>query len=132
MRLRPIPVASPHSSASSPVVTPEALSELILATVAEMQEDVATLELRAHEAAGAERAYRQSRATAYLATEGQVAEREAKADQVVAELRYAAKLAEDLKVAALEAVRCRRAKLSALQTLASSMRAELELTRTQP
>lgn len=102
------------------------LAALIVDTIGEMEADIAVLEERSVAAATADRGYRQNRATAYLATSGTVGERESSVEQLTADLRHAAKLAEDLKVAALEAVRCRRAKLSALQTLANAMRAEIQ------
>lgn len=82
--------------------------------------------------AQAERAYRLAKATAILAVGGTVLEREAHADQATADLRYARDLAEGLKVSALEAVRSRRAMLSATQTVANLYREEASFDRTGP
>lgn len=80
--------------------------------------------------AEAEHAYRSAKAMAYLETEsGTVAEREAHVYAIMGEHRRTRDLADGQKVAALEAVRSRRAQLSALQTLISAHRAEVELAR---
>jgi hypothetical protein len=80
--------------------------------------------------AEAEHAYREAKAMAYLETEsGTVAEREAHTYATVGEHHRDALLADGQRVAALEAVRSRRAQLSALQTLIASHRAEAELAR---
>jgi hypothetical protein len=82
------------------------------------------------EYAEAEHAYRSAKAIAYLETEsGTVAEREAHVYAIMGDLRRARDLADGQKVAALEAVRSRRAQLSALQTLIAAHRAEAELAR---
>ena len=80
--------------------------------------------------AEAEHRYRSAKAMAYLETEsGTVAEREAHVYAIMGEHRLARDLADGQKVAALEAVRSRRAQLSALQTLIAAHRAEAELAR---
>ena len=80
--------------------------------------------------AEAEHEYRERQAMAYLETEqGTVAEREAHVYAVVGDWRRRRDLADGQKLAALEAVRSRRAQLSALQTLISAHRAEAELAR---
>ena len=80
--------------------------------------------------AEAEHAYREAKAMAYLETEsGTVAEREAHVYAIMGGLRRHRDLADGQKVAALEAVRSRRAQLSALQTLIAAHRAEAELAR---
>jgi hypothetical protein len=80
--------------------------------------------------AEAEHAYRESKAMAYLETEsGTVAEREAHTYAIVGEHHRAALLADGQKLAALEAVRSRRAQLSACQSLIAAHRAESELGR---
>jgi hypothetical protein len=82
------------------------------------------------EYAEAEHAYRSAKAIAYLETEqGTVAEREAHTYAIMGDLRRARDLADGQKVAALEAVRSRRAQLSAIQTLIAAHRAEAELAR---
>jgi hypothetical protein len=80
--------------------------------------------------AEAEHAYRERKAMAYLETEsGTVAEREAHVYAIMGDLRRLRDLADGQKLAALEAVRSRRAQLSALQTLIAAHRAEAELAR---
>jgi len=80
--------------------------------------------------AEAEHEYRERQAMAYLEMEqGTVAEREAHVYAVVGDWRRRRDLADGQKLAALEAVRSRRAQLSALQTLIAAHRAEAELAR---
>jgi hypothetical protein len=80
--------------------------------------------------AEAEHEYRTQNAMAYLETEsGTVAEREAHVYALVGDYRRARDLADGQKLAALEAVRSRRAQLSALQSILSAYRAEAELAR---
>jgi hypothetical protein len=67
---------------------------------------------------------------AYLETEsGTVAEREAHVYALVGDFRRTRDLADGQKLAALEAVRSRRAQLSAVQSILSAYRAEAELAR---
>lgn len=80
--------------------------------------------------AEAEHKYREAKAMAYLETEsGTVAEREAHTYAAVGEHRRDRDLADAARLAALEAVRSRRAQLSALQTLIAGYRSEAELAR---
>jgi hypothetical protein len=80
--------------------------------------------------AEAEHTYREANAMAYLETEsGTVAEREAHTYARVGEHRRARDLADGHRVACLEAVRSRRAQLSALQSVIAAHRAESELGR---
>jgi hypothetical protein len=80
--------------------------------------------------AEAEHQYRSARAMAYLETEsGTVAEREAHVYALVGEHRRTRDLADGQRVACLEAVRSRRAQLSALQSVIAAHRAESELAR---
>jgi hypothetical protein len=80
--------------------------------------------------ADAEHEYRTRNAMAYLETEsGTVAEREAHVYALVGDFRRLRDLADGQKLAALEAVRSRRAQLSALQSILSAYRAEAELAR---
>lgn len=112
-------------------ITNARLNELILDAIQGLQLDIVTLEERSVDAADADRDYRQVKATAYLKTKGTVSEREALVESATRDPRHRAKLADDMKVAALEAVRCRRATLSALQTLANSVKTEWDATREQ-
>lgn len=86
----------------------------------------------AREYADAEDAYRMARAQAHAQTEGTVDERRAAVDLATSKERRAAHYAEAMKQAAVEAVRARRAQLSAWQTLAAAHRAEAELAKYGP
>lgn len=84
--------------------------------------------------ASAENAYRQAKAISYLTikslpdnVKATVATLEAMVDKSVQEERQRAYIARSLKEAALENVRSIRAQLSALQSIAASVRSELEL-----
>jgi hypothetical protein len=54
------------------------------------------------------------------------------ADSAAVHLRKARDIAEGMKMAALEAVRSRRAQLSAVQSIANAVKAETEFARTGP
>lgn len=82
------------------------------------------------EYAQAEDAYRMARAKAYLESAGTVDERKSRADLATSEQRQRAHLADGMRQAALEAVRSRRAQISALQSLLNAHRAEAEFART--
>jgi len=89
--------------------------------------------------ASAEALYRKAKAAAWLETPRSrngdkltAAEREAMVDATTADERYARDLAQDMRIAALEAVRSRRAQLSAFQSLLAAERSESELARTGP
>lgn len=85
------------------------------------------------EYADAEQTYRQAKARAWVeAPAGTVPEREAHVNGLTAEERRAKDLAEGMRQAALEAVRSRRAQISALQTLANQRREEAAFARTGP
>ena len=95
----------------------------------------ADLEAQTVSYAEAERRYRQARAKAFLEVVGKnVAERESKAEleSGISDLRFARDVAEGRKAAALEAVRSRRAILSAEQTLTKLVTVEAEFSRTSP
>jgi hypothetical protein len=78
--------------------------------------------------ADAEHSYRLAVAKAWmLNTQGTVNARKAQVDADTADLRRVRDIAEGMRVASLEAVRSRRAQLSALQSVAASMRADLEM-----
>lgn len=82
------------------------------------------------EYAVAEDGYRMAHATAYLAADGPVNERKARADSKTSKERQRAHLADGMRQAALEAVRSRRAQISALQSLLNAHRAEAEFAKT--
>jgi hypothetical protein len=89
---------------------------------------ISELARMAREYAEAEHAYRIARACAYLqAPNGRVAERNAWVDQACSEQMLRVRMAEGLRMAALEAVRSRRQQLSALQSVARAVRAEMEM-----
>lgn len=114
-------------------LTARDLIERMIETSRALDAAQSELEDAVREEARAENEYRKARASAYLATEGRtVAEREARVDQATDTVRYAAHLAGGMTKARLEAVRNRRTQLSTLQTIANSVRAEIELARTGP
>lgn len=87
--------------------------------------------------AEAERSYRHGKAEAWVMVREELPgstakEREAWVDSTTADLRFERDVAEGMRQAALEAVRSRRAQLSALQTLANAHQAEAEFARTAP
>jgi len=95
-----------------------------------LDKGVAALRDAAVEYAEAEHKYRETKAMAYLETEsGTVAEREAHVYALVGGHRRDRDLADGQRLAALEAIRSRRAQLSAVQSIISAHRAEAELTR---
>jgi hypothetical protein len=87
----------------------------------------------AKKAAQAEMDYRQAKSVAWLqAREGTVPERQAHVDAAVSDKRFARDLADGERVAALEALRSRRAQLSALQSISAAWRAEAEHAKFGP
>lgn len=108
------------------------LNRQLLEAADNVRAALADLEERAVAYAQSERQYRLAKATAYLATSGTVAEREAHAEGAVNELRYQRDLAESLKVSSLEAVRSYRGILSAVQTVARLYEQEASFDRTGP
>jgi hypothetical protein len=80
------------------------------------------------ESAEAEHALRKATAVAWLeAPKGTVPQREAWVEAETADLKRDLDLAEGTRYTALEAVRSRRAQLSALQSLLAAHRAEAEM-----
>lgn len=116
----------------SDLLTPRRLIETMIAVSAELDKAQAELVTRAREAASAVNEFKKARASAYLASSGTVGEREAHVDQSTGTLRYQAHLAEGLEKAALEAVRNKRAQLSALQSISAAVKAEAELLKYGP
>lgn len=84
----------------------------------------------ASEWAEAEHEYRQAKAQGWLAAKGTVNERESMIEIRAGDLRRRRDIAEGMRMAALEAVRSRRAQLSALQSILAAHRAEAEYDRT--
>lgn len=94
---------------------------------------VQALSQAARTAAVAEQDYRQAKSIAWLkVTDGTVPERQAHVDAAVSGQRLARDIADGERVTALEALRSRRAQLSALQSVAAAWRAEAEHARYGP
>ena len=94
---------------------------------AKIDAGVQALTVAASKAAHAEHEYRLEKARQWMTVrEGTVPERQAQVDGACADLRLVRDLAEAERMAALEALRSRRAQLSALQSLAAAHRAEAE------
>lgn len=110
-------------------MNPSQLNHLILEAVADVRNGLTVLRDSSQAAAETDQQWRSARARAYAMTSGTVAERDAAVEVETGHLRYAAKLAEDLRVSALEAVRSHRAILSAVQSMAAMARSEAELLK---
>jgi hypothetical protein len=110
------------------------LNQQLLDAAERLRQSLDDLYQRSVEYASAEQAYRHGKAVAFLSTTGAktVAEREARAENAINDLRYRRDMAEGLKVSALEAVRSNRGILSAMQTLASLSKEEAAFARTGP
>lgn len=80
----------------------------------------------------ADHEYRQARASSWMRTHGTISDREAQVELRCGDLRHERDTAENLKAAAMESLRSRRAQLSALQSLMGAARAEAEFARTGP
>jgi hypothetical protein len=93
-----------------------------------LDKGITSLRENAVQLADAEHSYRLAVAKAWMASgDGTVQARKAQVDADTADLRRVRDIAEGMRVASLEAVRSRRAQLSALQSVAASMRADLEM-----
>lgn len=102
------------------------LSKKIDAGVREMAD-------RAREYAEAERAYRKEKSAAWLrAPAGNVPQRQAWVDAETADLRFTRDLADGMRQVAVEALRARRAQVSAWQSLLAAQREEASFARTGP
>lgn len=104
-----------------------------------LDEGLRALRQFANEYAATESAYRKAKASKWVEaptsekrSEWTTAEREAWVNAETADLRAARDIAEGMRQAALEAVRSRRAQISALQSLLAADRAEAEFVRTAP
>lgn len=97
-----------------------------------LDKGIAALRSQAEEYATAEDVYRMAHAKAYLAAEGAAHLRKAEADLQTSQERQRAHLADGMRQAALEAVRSRRAQISALQSLLAAHKAEAEFAGTGP
>jgi hypothetical protein len=113
-------------------MNPAELNDMLHAAAADLYEAHRLLEERVRSSATADKAWRLARAKAYARTSGTVNERDAEVELETGDLRYEAKLTEDLRVAGLEGVRSRRAILSAYQTLTNLSREEANFARVGP
>lgn len=111
---------------------PHELNRLLLGAADDLRLAHRELDDRSRDAAAADQAWRRVRARAYVQTTGTVAERDAEVEILTSDERYRAKLAEDLRVSALEAARSKRAILTASQTLANLSREEMAFARSGP
>lgn len=109
--------------------TPRDLVTKMLEASRALDDALAELNESVHRHATAERRSKTAMANAYLATEGTVQARAAHVDKVTELEQYEATLAEGLWKAAQLNVRSKQAQLSALQSVASSVKAEAELAR---
>lgn len=114
------------------VTTPHDMAQEIIRRSRMLDEAIEELKLASVRAPTAEHVYRQAKAESYLKSEGTIPERDAHVIQETADLRYEAKKAEALRRSALEAVRARRAQLSAAQSVSNAIKAEIELVKTGP
>lgn len=111
-------------------MTPEAAGDEMRRLAGLLDAALAFLRDQTVEYAESEDVYRMARAKAYLEASGTVDERKATADLATSVERRRAHLADGMRQAAIEAVRSRRAQISALQSLLNAHRAEAEFTRT--
>lgn len=112
--------------------TTREIVEEMLALSGILDADLSTLHANEVEYAQADNAYRAAKAKAYLAASGTIPERDAKVDEKCGDERLAQRMADAKRYAAREAVRTRRAQLSAWQSIANAAKAEAELVRTAP
>jgi hypothetical protein len=121
-------------------MTPADMSAEVQRLVGLIDDGIAVMRKQSVALAEAEMVYRKAKAVAWVECptdeegkrEWTAGRREAWVNAQTAELRRDRDLAEAMRQAALEAVRARRAQLSALQSLLSAHRAEAEFVRTGP
>lgn len=97
-----------------------------------LDDALAYLRRQVQEYAEAEDAYRMAHAKAFLEAAGAAYLRKATADLATSSQRQRAHLADGMRQAALEAVRSRRAQISAAQSLLAGEREEMAFARTGP
>ena len=98
----------------------------------QLDKGVEYLTTAAQDFAEADAAYKKVHAQAFLQANGSVPARTATADLAASKERFGVKLADGMRQAALEAVRSRRQQISALQSLAGAMRAEMGMAGKGP
>lgn len=113
-------------------MTAENLMQEMWRLSAEIELGLDHLRQASHAYAVNEHEYRQARAHAWMRTHGTVSDREAQVEVRCGDQRHERDLADNLRTAAMEVLRSRRAQLSALQSLMGAMRAEAEFVRTGP
>lgn len=125
-------------------MTPQEMGAEVERLVSLIDDGIAVMRKQSIALAQAEHDYRKAKAQAWVLCptddagtkagerEWTAARREAWVNGDTAELRQARDLAEAMRQAALEAVRARRAQLSALQTLLNAHAAEANMARTGP
>lgn len=110
-------------------MNPAEINRLLFEAAEDLRAALRELDDRSRDAAVNDQVWRRSRARAYVQTNGTVAERDAEVEIQTSDERYRAKLSEDLKMSALEAVRSKRAILTASQTSANLSRDEMAFAR---
>lgn len=122
-------------------MTPHEMAAEVERLSGRIDDGIRVLRQQSEALAAAEMEYRQAKAHAWIMCptddagtkagdrDWTAAKREAWVNAETAELRYKRDLAEGTRQAALEAVRARRAQLSALMTLLAAHRSEAELAR---
>ena len=108
-------------------MTKQEIEEKLLGAVAELREATSELQKYAKDAATSDHAYRRSKAVAYLASSGTVAERSAHVDKACETEREKAHTSEALREAVREKVRALQTEIMAYQTLASLFKTEMSL-----
>lgn len=122
-----------HGDGMGDTMNPIELAEELQRLSTLVDQSLAYLKDKTIEYAQAEDEYRMSKAKALLnADASTVADREAHAVLATSAERQRAHLAEGMQRAALEAVRSRRAQLSAIQTLVNLFKAEIDMTTYGP
>lgn len=113
-------------------VTPNELVEETL-RLSKLLDAALAYELKkAREWAELDTEYRKAHATAWLNHDGPQGDKKARADLDCADEMYRAHLADGEHRASIEAVRSRRAQISAMQSLMNVIRAEAELAKFGP
>ena len=114
------------------IPTPAQLVELLFQVKTELDAAQDELVSASRDLPEKERIYRKGRAQAYLQVSGTADAKKAQVDALTADLRFDRDIADGLRNAALENVRSKRTQLSALQTIANSVKEEAALARTSP
>ena len=110
------------------LTTPRELMDEMMRLSRLVDAGVAELIKQSREYAEAENEYRKAKAVAWFVSgEGTVKAKEAAVDRECEQQRGRKLLAEGMRLAALEAVRSRRAQMSALQTVSNALKAEMDL-----